>query len=86
MFTEPECDSHATSEVLLMRENDRNKMMMKKRAKLGLTFSLLLSSSSVSAGCIGYVGPGGPCSMGLEGGLSTGPGNNRQSVPMEQDY
>ena len=36
---------------------------------------------SVSAACVGYSGPGGPCSTGPGGGLSTGPGGGLSTGP-----
>ena len=54
---------------------------MNGRIKVALIFGLLLSSSSVFAGCIGYTGPGGPCSTGPGGGLSTGPGGGLSTGP-----
>ena len=46
-----------------------------------LLFALLiLISPAVFADCIGYSGPGGPCSTGPGGGMSTGPGNNWRRV------
>ena len=67
---------------------------MNKRFKAALVFSLLFSSSGVFADCIGYTGPGGPCSTGPGGGLSTGPGgglsngpgNNWRRVPVPPGY
>ena len=36
---------------------------------------------SASAACVGYSGPGGPCSTGPGGGLSTGPGGGLSTGP-----
>lgn len=41
----------------------------------------LLFSSNAFAGCVGYIGPGGPCSTGPGGGLSTGPGGGLSTGP-----
>jgi hypothetical protein len=53
---------------------------MKRRVKATLVFSLLFSSGAF-ANCIGYSGPGGPCSTGPGGGLSTGPGGGLSTGP-----
>ena len=55
--------------------------MLSGRIKVVLIFGLLLSSSSIFAGCIGYTGLGGPCSTGPGGGLSTGPGGGFSTGP-----
>jgi hypothetical protein len=54
---------------------------MNKKVKAAMIFSLLLSSPSVFADCIGYSGPGGPCSTGPGGGRSTGPGGGLSTGP-----
>ena len=54
---------------------------MDKQVKVILIFSLLLTSGSIFADCIGYTGPGGPCSTGPGGGLSTGPGGGLSTGP-----
>lgn len=67
---------------------------MNHRVKAILVFGLLLSSTSAFADCVGYTGPGGPCSTGPGGGLSTGPGgglstgpgNNWRRVPVPPGY
>src|SRR5208282_3995523 len=42
---------------------------------------MLLSPVSVSAACVGYSGPGGPCYTGPGGGLYTGPGGGAYTGP-----
>ena len=42
---------------------------------------LILTSTSIFADCIGYSGPGGPCSTGPGGGLYTGPGGGAYTGP-----
>ncbi len=59
---------------------------MKKKLLAGLATGLFLLgmtffSSNVLAECIGYSGPGGPCSTGPGGGLSTGPGGGLSTGP-----
>ena len=41
----------------------------------------LFYTHHVSANCVGYSGPGGPCSTGPGGGLSTGPGGGLSTGP-----
>jgi hypothetical protein len=38
-------------------------------------------AADASAACIGYAGPGGPCSTGPGGGLYTGPGGGAYTGP-----
>ena len=54
---------------------------MNRRAKIILIPSMLLSSLGAFAACIGYTGPGGPCSTSPGGGLSTGPGGGLSTGP-----
>ncbi len=54
---------------------------MNAKMKTALVFGLLLTAHSVHASCIGYAGPGGPCSTGPGGGLSTGPGGGLSTGP-----
>ena len=54
---------------------------MKQGVKVILIFSLLLSSANAFAECVGYSGPGGPCSTGPGGGLSTAPGSGLYTGP-----
>jgi len=54
---------------------------MKKQNKLMVFGSLTLMTASVFANCVGYSGPGGPCSTGPGGGLSTGPGGGMSTGP-----
>src|SRR5207247_9876482 len=44
-------------------------------------FGGLAAASIATAGCVGYSGPGGPCSTGPGGGLSTGPGGGLSTGP-----
>ena len=46
-----------------------------------LGFAILILPVQASAACIGYAGPGGPCSTGPGGGLSTGPGDGLSTGP-----
>ena len=60
---------------------------MKKKLLAGLATGFLMfgmtffSSSVLAEECIGYSGPGGPCSTGPGGGLSTGPGGGLSTGP-----
>jgi hypothetical protein len=54
---------------------------MKQLVKVILIFSLLLLSENAFAKCVGYSGPGGPCSTGPGGGLSTAPGGGLYTGP-----
>jgi hypothetical protein len=49
-------------------------------AALVLGLAILILPIQASA-CIGYAGPGGPCSTGPGGGLSTGPGGGLSTGP-----
>ena len=42
---------------------------------------VLIFSVNLLANCMGYSGPGGPCSTGPGGGLSTGPGGGAYTGP-----
>ena len=53
---------------------------MKKTIEICITLALLISTD-IFANCIGYSGPGGPCSTGPGGGLSTGPGGGAYTGP-----
>src|SRR6266566_4402422 len=44
-------------------------------------FGSLAAASIATADCVGYSGPGGPCSTGPGGGLSTGPGGGLSTGP-----
>ena len=55
-------------------------MNFKFRSLIAATVCLLIPLS-VSAACVGYSGPGGPCSTGPGGGLSTGPGGGLSTGP-----
>jgi len=46
-----------------------------------LALSLSAFAGSTFANCVGYSGPGGPCSTGPGGGLSTGPGGGLSTGP-----
>jgi hypothetical protein len=52
----------------------------KKTLLIGVAFELLIAGT-VRAQCVGYAGPGGPCSTGPGGGLSTGPGGGLSTGP-----
>jgi hypothetical protein len=52
----------------------------KKTLLIGVAFELLIAGT-VRAQCVGYAGPGGPCSTGPGGGLSTGPGGGLSNGP-----
>jgi hypothetical protein len=47
---------------------------------IALVLTVLILPMRVLA-CIGYAGPGGPCSTGPGGGLSTGPGGGLSTGP-----
>ena len=53
---------------------------MKKFLQIIMVCELLLSAEAF-ANCIGYSGPGGPCSTGPGGGLYTGPGGGAYTGP-----
>ena len=48
---------------------------------VALAATMTLVSASAFANCVGYTGPGGPCSTGPGGGLSTGPGGGLSTGP-----
>ena len=54
-------------------------MKTKTLAVLGLL--IIGYPGGADAGCVGYAGPGGPCSYGPGGGLSTGPGGGLSTGP-----
>jgi hypothetical protein len=47
---------------------------------IGAAFGLFVVGTA-RAQCVGYAGPGGPCSTGPGGGLSTGPGGGLSTGP-----
>ena len=49
--------------------------------KFAFTALLSICCSSLYANCVGYSGPGGPCSTGPGGGLYTGPGGGAYTGP-----
>ena len=55
--------------------------IMKIKVVAIIVSSLIFIPTSVLADCIGYTGPGGPCSTGPGGGLSTGPGGGLSTGP-----
>ena len=64
------------------RQHNQNQGVSAMKIILQLcVISWLLSSVSGFASCIGYSGPGGPCSTGPGGGLSTGPGGGAYTGP-----
>jgi len=50
-------------------------------AVFALDVAILILPIQASAQCIGYAGPGGPCSTDPGGGLSTGPGGGLSTGP-----
>ena len=51
------------------------------KCKFAFTALLSICCSSLYANCVGYSGPGGPCSTGPGGGLYTGPGGGAYTGP-----
>jgi hypothetical protein len=51
-----------------------------KAIVIGAALGVLLGGTA-RANCVGYAGPGGPCSTGPGGGLSTGPGGGLSTGP-----
>ena len=54
-------------------------MKTKTLAVLGIL--MIGYPGGADAACVGYAGPGGPCSYGPGGGLSSGPGGGRSYGP-----
>ena len=69
-----------TSSIQLPSPIDKREAMNTFK-KVVLIFGVLMTSMNVYAGCVGYSGPGGPCSTGPGGGLSTGPGGGLSTGP-----
>jgi hypothetical protein len=63
-----------------IRFKQRKKLMKKITLQIMFTLGIFFLSSH-SFACVGYTGPGGPCSTGPGGGLSTGPGGGLSTGP-----